>query len=76
MGHQFGNRQSASSMNSASTLSQTNTFSSMPSMHAANSGNNMTKGSKSKHQSGKKKVNGETDFRVKYKTEVHLIEFL
>jgi len=44
----------------------------MPSMNASISGNNHTKGSKGKLNSGKKKNNGEIDFRTKYKTEVQI----
>lgn len=70
MGYNYTHHQSMSTMPSSSSLSHAHIFSSMPSMNAVNSVNQNTKATKGKLQSGKKKNNGETDFRVKYKTEV------
>lgn len=64
--YQFDSHFSMGNMPSTSSISQMSSFNSMPTMNGA-----VNSRFKAKLNSGKKKVQqGETDFRIKYKTEV------
>jgi len=67
----FDNKQSMSTMASFNSTNSMGSFGSMQSVNGTQCSQTQNSGSKSKNKvCPKKKVNGETDFRMKYKTEV------